>query len=306
MENQYKAILDQTYASVINTKNDGKLATYIPALGRVDPTKFGACISTLDNEAVGVGDFKERFSIQSIAKVLSLTLAYNELGEDIWDKIGVEPSGTAFNSLVQLEVELGIPRNPLINAGAIVVCDLLCSHFEDPKKELLHFIARALGNETITFDFEIAESERKCGFRNYALINLMKSFGRIENDIEIVLDLYFHLSSIKMNAFELSKTFLFLANKGKRVSDGLVITTEEKSRKINGIMATCGFYDEAGGFAFSVGLPGKSGVGGGIAAVLPGVYAIVVWSPKLNPKGNSHRGLKFLQEFIKQTKESIF
>ncbi|MCL4166245.1 UNVERIFIED_CONTAM: hypothetical protein GTU68_055162 [Idotea baltica] len=299
-------IITQVYKEVKQVENLGQVATYIPLLGNVDPDKFGICLTTIEGEQFFAGDYQESFSIQSIAKVLSLSMAFDLLKDQIWTRVGVEPSGTAFNSLVQLEVESGIPRNPLINAGAIVICDILCTHLKEPKKELIQFIRQAAQKESIDYDEEIAASEKSSGYRNRALINLMKSFNNIENDIEQVLDLYFHLSSIKMSCTELSRTFLYLANKGKLIDQDITIVSSRKAKRINAIMETCGFYDEAGEFAFRVGLPGKSGVGGGIVAILPGEYAIVVWSPRLNTKGNSYRGLQFLESFTTQTEGSIF
>ena len=253
-----------------------------------------------------VGDAEEKFSIQSIAKVLSLSLAFKLLDDDLWKRVGVEPSGDPFNSLVQLEYEQGIPRNPLINAGAIVVCDVLCSYFEDPQTELLSFIRQISDNPHLEYDTVIAASEKSEGYRNFALVNYLKSLGNIQNEVNTVIDFYFHLCSIKMNCRELSQTFLFLANGGKLSPYGTHILPHSKAKRINAIMSTCGFYDEAGEFAFKVGLPGKSGVGGGIAAVLPSEYSIAVWSPRLNPKGNSYRGMRFLEEFTTLSAESIF
>ena len=212
----------------------------------------------------------------------------------------------AFNSLIQLELENGIPRNPLINAGAIVVCDIICSHCKSPKDQIINFIKDLAPEDDIQYDSHIAKSEKETGFRNYALINLMKAFGNIQNDVEEVLDIYFHLSSIKMNCVTLSKVFLFLANNGASSEHGKNIISSSKSKRINAIMQSCGFYDEAGEFAFNVGLPGKSGVGGGIIAILPRNYSISVWSPKLNPKGNSYRGFEFLREFTTATQHTIF
>ncbi len=306
MDLDYQKIINTIYQEVNNKSNDGKIATYIPALGKVDSNKFGISLQTIDGKCYHAGDYSEPFSIQSIAKVLALALAYEFIGEQIWKRVGVEPSGMSFNSLIQLELENGIPRNPLINPGAIVICDIILSHCNTPKKRLNDFIQSLTETGNIQFDEEIAKSEKETGFRNYALINLMKSLGNIENEIEDVIDLYFHLCSIKMSCETLAKTFLFLANKGKFKSSNQQIISAVKNKRINAIMQTCGFYDEAGEFAFSVGLPGKSGVGGGIVAILPNKYAISIWSPKLNPKGNSFRGLQFLKQFTSATKHTIF
>ncbi len=302
----YQRTINKVYKSISAIGNQGKVAAYIPELGNVNAANFGVHLSTVKNKNYQAGNANESFSIQSIAKVLSLTLAYQSQEGNIWTRVGVEPSGTPFNSLVQLEYDSGIPRNPFINAGAIVICDILISLFDNPKAELLKFIRKIAHNEEIDFDNKIAESEKITGFRNAALINLMKDFGNIHNDIDTVLDFYFNLCSIKMTCQELANTFLFLANQGKDTFTGEQIITKSQTKRINAIMQTCGFYDEAGDFTYRVGLPGKSGVGGGIVAIYPQKYAIVVWSPKLNQKGNSYRGMKFLEQFTTETESSIF
>ncbi len=302
----YQEIIEEIYSETKSGDNTGNVATYIPELGNVDPNKFGVHLTTIENEHFYTGDCDEKFSIQSIAKVLSLTLAYKMDGGKLWKRVGVEPSGTPFNSLVQLEYDLGIPRNPLINSGAIVICDILTSQLDDPKKELIAFIRNISGNANIDYCETIVESERSMGFRNAALINFIKSFGNIHNDIDLVLDFYYNLCSIKMTCKELAQTFLFLANNGKVSFSKNEILSLSQAKRINAIMQTCGFYDEAGEFSYKVGLPGKSGVGGGIIAVHPNKYSIAVWSPRLNKKGNSHRGMKFLEEFTSRTASSIF
>ncbi|MEX1383199.1 glutaminase [Lutibacter sp.] len=302
----YNNILIKINNSLEKVKNQGEVASYIPELSKVDPNKFGVHITTIDNQHFSIGDADEKFSIQSIAKVLSLTLAYKKRGEKIWERLGVEPSGTAFNSLVQLEYDKGIPRNPLINAGAIVICDILVSYFKDPKIEFLNFLRDISGNSSIDFCSRIAESEKQTGYKNVALINLMKSFNNIKNDIDVVMDFYYNLCSIEMTCKELSRTFLFLTTDGIDPISNKKIVSESKSKRINAIMQLCGFYDEAGEFAFKVGLPGKSGVGGGIVAIHPNKYSIAVWSPRLNKKGNSKKGMKFLEQFTTKTQLSIF
>lgn len=303
---QYQKIIESIYTDVLQGENKGQVATYIPELGNVSPNKFGVFLTTCENQQFGVGDCYERFSIQSIAKVLSLSMAYKMLGNAIWKRVGVEPSGTAFNSLVQLEYEEGIPRNPLINAGAIVICDILLSQLQNPKQDFLNFVRHAADNPNLNYSEKIAASEKTTGFRNMALINFIRSFGNIKNDVEAVLDFYFNLCSIKMTCQELSQTFLFFANNGRKTTDDTPILNGSQTKRINAIMQTCGFYDEAGEFAFRVGLPGKSGVGGGIVAVHPNKYCIAVWSPRLNAKGNSYRGMRFLEDFTTETQLSIF
>lgn len=302
----FKAIIEQIYQKIKVVENKGELASYIPELARVNAENFGIHICTLEQGNFGIGNCYDKFSIQSIAKVLSLALAYRMLGEKIWERLGVEPSGTPFNSLVQLEVDNGIPRNPFINAGAIVISDILISHLENPKEDFLAFVRSLSNNSELNYSSSVAASEKAIGFRNVALCNFIKSFGNIENDPTEVLDFYFDLCSLEMNCQELSEAFLFLANNGCRTVDNLAILTKSQAKRINALMQTCGFYDESGEFAFKVGLPGKSGVGGGIIAVHPNQYTIAVWSPKLNPKGNSYKGMRFLEDFTTKSELSIF
>lgn len=302
----FKEIIEHVYHKVNNVEDIGKLPTYIPQLANVDPENFGVYLTTIDQVNFGIGNCYDKFSIQSIAKVLSLSLAYQILGEKVWERVGVEPSGTPFNSLVQLEADNGIPRNPFINAGAIVVSDILVSNLKDPKEDFLTFVRSISNNSNLNYSQRIAASEQEIGFRNVALCNFIKSFGNIKNDPSEVLNFYFDLCSIEMNCKELSETFLFFANNGKNVIDNTSILSKSQTKRINALMQTCGFYDESGDFAFKVGLPGKSGVGGGIIAVHPNQYTIAVWSPKLNQKGNSYKGMRFLEEFTTRSELSIF
>lgn len=302
----YKKILKKVYEEVKSGENSGKLASYIPDLAKVDPEKFGVYLNAVDGGTYGLGDYTEKFSIQSIAKVLSLTMAYQILGKNIWERIGVEPSGTSFNSLVQLEADKGIPRNPFVNAGALVICDILITHLENPKEDFLAFCRHISDHKTLDYSQKIAESEKSVGYRNVALCNFIKSFGNIENDPNEVLDFYFNLCSLEMNCMELTQSFMVFATGGKKFSDGSEILTSSQTKRINALMQTCGLYDESGEFTFKVGIPGKSGVSGGIIAIHPGKYCISVWSPILNEKGNSYRGLKFLELFTTETQQSIF
>lgn len=306
MQNNYAKIISGIYTDILSKENLGKVPDYIPEIAKISADKFGVAFLDLDKNSFGEGDYKEKFSIQSISKVFSFTLVYKHLGEKLWERVDVEPSGNAFNSLIQLEADNGIPRNPFINAGALVVCDILLDIFENPKQEILNFIRNLTGENKISYNKKVAASEMENGFRNAAMCNFMKSFGNIKNNPNEVLDLYFNLCSIEMSCENLSKSFLFLANGGKNPINNEEILSSSKTKRINAIMLTCGFYDESGEFSFLVGLPGKSGVGGGIVAVLPNHYCITVWSPKLNLKGNSYRGMKFLEEFTTQTGESIF
>ncbi|MFT5820054.1 MAG: glutaminase [Crocinitomix sp.] len=302
----FEEIIQDAYQKVKSLEDKGETASYIPELALVDSGKFGVHISTIDKINFGIGNCYDKFSIQSIAKVLSLSLAYSILGGEIWNRVGVEPSGTPFNSLVQLEADKGIPRNPFLNAGAIVISDILLSNLDNPKQDFLDYVRSISNNTTLEYSSKIAESEKAVGYRNVALCNFIKSFGNIENEPSDVLDFYFDLCSLEMSCKELSELFLFLANNGQGIHNHNSILNESRSKRINALMQTCGFYDESGEFAFKVGLPGKSGVGGGIIAIHPDQYAIAVWSPKLNQKGNSYKGMKFLEEFTTQSKLSIF
>lgn len=301
----YQNIIEALHRSIKAEANQGTIADYIPELGNVDVNRFGANMLTRDGQHYCAGDWDVPFSIQSCAKVLSLTLAYQLLGSELWERVDVEPSGTPFNSLLQLEADQGIPRNPFINAGAIVICDVLVSLFDEPKAALLDFIRKLAGNPHITYNQAIAESERATGFRNKALVNFIRSLGNIKNNCDEVLDLYFNLCSIQLTCRQVCETYFFLANQGYNLQQQ-PITSLSQTKRINAIMQTCGFYDEAGEFAYRVGLPGKSGVGGGIVAIHPSRYVIVVWSPLLNEKGNSYRGMRFLEAFTTQTASSIF
>lgn len=302
----YVEVFSKIYYQLEVSNDPGKVASYIPELRDVNPDKFGVHLTTIDDDHYDFGDSDEKFSIQSIAKVLALVLAYKLEDEKLWDRVGVEPSGTPFNSLVQLEYDLGIPRNPLINAGALVICDILVSNLENPKHEFIQFVRKVSDNPDIEYCSRIANSEKLAGYKNAALINLIKSFGNIKNDIDVVLDFYFNLCSIEMSCKELSRTFLFLAAYGVCPYTNETIISVSKSKRVNAIMQLCGFYDEAGEFSFKVGLPGKSGVGGGIVAIHPNKYCIAVWSPRLNKKGNSNMGMKFLELFTTEIQASIF
>jgi glutaminase len=302
----FDEIIQEIYQKVKHIDDIGTVPTYIPELMKVDAQMFAVYIATIDANNFGVGNYQQRFSIQSIAKVISLCLAYTILGEKIWERVGVEPSGTAFNSLIQIEVEKGIPRNPFINAGALVICDILISHLANPKDDFLAYAKRLSGNTAITYSPKIVESEKSVGFRNVALCNLIKEFGNIHNDPNEVLDFYYSLCSIEMNCKELAELFLFLANDGKMLLNGDKILSKSQTKRVNALMQSSGFYDESGEFTFKVGLPGKSGVGGGIVAIHPKEYAIVTWSPRLNKKGNSYKGMKFLEEFTTKSERSIF
>lgn len=302
---EYQKILDKIYSDLKNTKDHGEVAAYIPELKNVDPDKFGMYLNRLHGDNFYVGDWNESFSIQSISKVFTLGKAMSLIGNDVWKRVDVEPSGNPFNYLALLEQEEGIPRNPLINSGAIVMADILVSELDDPKKDFLQFVRNIANDESIIYNEKVAISEAKTGFTNYAIANLLKSFDNLHNDVETVMDFYFHQCSLEMTCEQLSNSFYLFANRGKCQRNCEYLTLNQIKR-INAILLTCGFYDEAGEFAFEVGLPGKSGVGGGIVALLPNEFTLTCWSPGLNPKGNSYLGMKALEAFTTATNLSIF
>ena len=302
----YQQILENIYRDILPYAKDGQQATYIPELAKVNPDQFGMCIHTIYGETAAIEQADTRFSIQSISKVFALAMCLSIEGDKLWKRVGKEPSGTAFNSLIQLEVERGIPRNPFINAGAIVMADILLSHLKNPESDFLNFVRKVSGNESINYNEDVATSERENGFLNAAIANLLKYHGTIENDIESVLRFYFMMCSIEMSCRELSLAFLAFANHRRKFDYAGITLTSSQVKRMNAIMQTCGFYDEAGEFAYLVGLPGKSGVGGGIVAIYPLQYSVAVWSPRLNSKGNSVMGIKALELLTTETKESIF
>ncbi|MBQ4917772.1 MAG: glutaminase [Muribaculaceae bacterium] len=303
---EYQQILENIYKSILPYAKEGKQADYIPELAKVNPDQFGMSIHTIYGEIYSIESAEVRFSIQSISKVFTLAMCLSIKGDDLWTRVGKEPSGTAFNSLVQLEVEKGVPRNPFINAGAIVMADILMSHLENPKEDFLAFVRAVAGDDTITYNEAVATSERENGYLNAAIANLLKYHGTIENDIEQVLRFYFLMCSVEMSCMELSRAFLAFANHRRKFEYAGITLTSSQVKRMNAIMQTCGFYDEAGEFSYLVGLPGKSGVGGGIVAIYPLQYSVAVWSPRLNAKGNSVMGMKALELLTTETKESIF
>jgi glutaminase len=286
----------------------GDVATYIPELARINPKAFGLAVIDANGTMATGGDSDVAFSIQSISKVFTLTLALGKAGDSLWRRVGREPSGSPFNSIVQLERERGIPRNPFINAGAIAVTDLILSGHQPREAlgEILRFMQFLADDATITIDEAVAASEQRTGFRNSALAHYMKSFGVLENPVDYTLGVYFHHCAIAMSCQQLAKAGRFLAFNGKTPSTGRAVVTPERARRINAVMLTCGHYDGSGEFAYRVGLPGKSGVGGGILAVAPGKASIAVWSPGLDEAGNSHLGRIALEALSKRMGWSIF
>jgi glutaminase len=299
----------QEIADEIRQRPDrGEVATYIPELARADTKAFGLVVVDADGNVAAAGDCDTPFSIQSISKVFTLTLALGKAGDRLWQRVGREPSGSPFNSIVQLERERGIPRNPFINAGAIAVTDLILSGHK-PREvlgEILRFMQFLADDSTISIDEAVAASEQRTGFRNAALANYMKSFGVLDNPVDYTLGVYFHHCAIAMSCRQLAMAGRFLAHLGRNPTTGFTVVQPEPARRINAIMLMCGHYDGSGEFAYRVGLPGKSGVGGGILAIAPGKASIAVWSPGLDANGNSHLGRIALEALTRRMGWSIF
>jgi glutaminase len=296
-------------ADAMRKRSDrGAVATYIPELADVKLDQFGIAVADADGKVSAAGDCDNPFSIQSISKVFTLTLALGLVGDRLWRKVGREPSGSPFNSIVQLERERGVPRNPFINAGAIVVSDTILSGHEPREAlgEILRFMRFLADDPTISIDKAVADSEKRTGHRNFALAHYMKSFGVLDNPVDYTLGVYFHHCALVMNCRQLALAGRFLAYGGRNPATGHKVVQAERARRINAVMMTCGHYDGSGEFAYRVGLPGKSGVGGGILAIAPGRGSIAVWSPGLDAAGNSHLGRIALEILAQRMGWSVF
>lgn len=300
-------VLDEIAAEMSTRRDRGAVASYIPQLARVDPARFGIAVALVDGRVLTAGDAEESFSIQSVSKVFTLTLALGKVGDALWRRVGREPSGNPFNSIVQLEHEGGVPRNPFINPGAIVVADILLAGHQPREAigEILRFMRFLADDDSIVIDHQVAASERATGFRNAALANYMKSFGNLDHSPELALGVYFHHCAIAMNCRQLALAGRFLADRG-RSAGGHTVVSAERARRISALMLTCGHYDGSGDFAFRVGIPAKSGVGGGIMGAVPGVGSVAVWSPGLNAHGNSQLGTLALENLARAMNWSVF
>ena len=299
-----QAILDGIGREMAAATDRGRVADYIPPLAKVDPAHFGMAIALPDGTVHATGDARTGFSIQSISKVFTLSLALGRQGEAFWRHVGREPSGQAFNSILQLEHEAGRPRNPFINAGAIATTDAAMAGNE-PKvflAELLQFVRAAANDEDIHIDHHVARSEEATGDLNRSLAYFMAAHGRIANPVPMVLGSYFHQCALRMPCVQPARAALSLAG----CPGGPKRMSEARRRRINALMMLCGHYDASGDFAFRVGLPGKSGVGGGILAVVPGRAGVAVWSPGLNAQGNSQLGTLAMEALTTRTGWSVF
>ncbi|MCK4151323.1 glutaminase [Ralstonia pseudosolanacearum] len=302
----YQAILETIHRDIQPWLGKGRVADYIPELAKASATDFGMAIVTPRGEVFRVGQAETLFSIQSISKLFACTLAFQLEGESLWQRVGREPSGNAFNSLVQLEHENGIPRNPFINAGALVVTDVLCRRFVQAETAMVQFMRRLVDNPHVDYNPRVALSELEHADRNRAMAHFMRSFGNLHMPVETVIDAYCRQCAIEMHCVDLARAALFLANGGVVPWNGERVIEASPAKRLSALMLTCGTYDAAGDFVYRVGLPAKSGVGGGIVAVLPGEFGVCVWSPGLDVSGNSLAGLQALEWLTTLSGRSIF
>lgn len=285
----------------------GKVASYIPALAKQDGEKFGVAVMDLSGKFFAVGDVEEKFTLQSISKVFTLMLAIIDKGQEyVFSKVGMEPTGDPFNSIVRLEtMNPSKPLNPMINAGAIAISSMIKGkNNEERFNRIREFLEEIIG-EKITFNEEVYLSEKETGNRNRAAAYFMKDVGIIEGNVEEVLDLYFRHCSLEVNCIQLAKLAGMLANQGVSVITGKRVVSKEITQLVKSFMVTCGMYNASGQFAIKVGVPAKSGVGGGIMAVVPNKYGVAVWGPALDQVGNSIGGMKILEDLSKEFDWSI-
>jgi glutaminase len=280
--------------------DDGKVADYIPELAKANPNAFGIALATADGSVIEVGDSQQLFTIQSVSKPIMFGLALEDHGVDaVLTKVGVEPTGEAFNAIV-LDEASNRPFNPMVNAGAIATADLIKGKdYPERVKRVLDMFSRYCGHE-VYVDNSVFLSERLTGHRNRAMAHLMRNFGMMGERFEEALELYFQQCSILVNARDLAMIGATLANGGVNPATGQRAISAANVKYVLSIMLTCGMYDFAGEWAFRVGLPAKSGVGGGIVAVVPGMLGLGLYSPKLDAKGNSVRGVKACMELSSQ------
>ena len=297
----YEKILEEIYEDVSQYFDKGKVASYIPELGKVDPNQFGMALCTNEGIEYVIGSSEKLISIQSISKTYTFALAYKIYGESLWERVGLEPSGTTFNSLVLLENEKGIPRNPFINAGALVICDMLIEALDDPLGETLDFIHDLSGNPNIGVNEKVRDSELDYGNVNYALSYFMKSFGNINTDVAKLMSFYCSQCAIEMSCVDMARSFRLFGMSGLNPWTKSRVLTNAQNKKINAVMMTCGLYNGVGDFAYRVGIPAKSGVGGGIVGAIPDDMSIAVWSPGLDKNGNSLAGIRALEKFTTKT-----
>ncbi|MFT5141939.1 MAG: glutaminase [Rhodothermales bacterium] len=299
----YQQILAEIEAEIQPLLGEGTVAQYIQPLAEVDPARFGMAVRLVDGSEYFVGEADHAFSIQSVSKIFRLAAAASIVGPEIWKRVGREASGTAFNSLLQLEADQGIPRNPMINAGALVVMDAILG--VDKTDPGVRFIEQCLDGMPVNWDRAVATAECRTAHRNRALAHLIKSFGNLNGAPDDIVEAHCRESAVTLSCRDLCRAGMFMATGGV-TEGGARLCTTTQIKRLNAVMLTCGVYDEAGDYAYRVGLPAKSGVGGGVLAVMPGVFTACVWSPGLNPKGNSLAGTMALELLTTKTGVSVF
>ncbi|MCO6388938.1 glutaminase [Aliihoeflea sp. 40Bstr573] len=303
-----KKVVDGIAIEIANATEWGKAADYIPELAKVDTKQFGIAVLTRDEQMISGGASETQFSIQSISKVFALTLALKKHGDKVWTRVGKEPSGDPYNSIVDMERHKGIPRNPFINAGALVVDDMLLDERtgDDIPDTVRDFIAEMIGDGGIGIDEDVVASEQTSGYTNKALANLAKSFGNLHHEVADVMHIYVRQCAVALSCQQLARAGRYLMLDREDIDDKVSKDDAERARRVNAIMLTCGQYDGSGDFAYRVGLPAKSGVGGGILAIVPNTASIAVWSPGLDDNGNSLLGTLALERLSKRMDWSIF
>ncbi|CAH8710419.1 glutaminase A [Paenibacillus thiaminolyticus] len=287
----------------------GKVATYIPGLAEARPDALGISLCGIRGERVKAGETEEPFTMQSVSKVFSLLLALLDSGEaGVFAKVGKEPTGDDFNSILKLElVDPGKPFNPFINAGAIAIASLIEGRTPEEKSErLLEFVRMLADDPSITWNKRIYESERETAYRNRSLAYYLKDNGILEGDVEATLDVYFRQCAIEVRTCQLARMALVLANRGCDPATGHCYIPRKYVQIATSFMTTCGMYNASGEFALEAGIPAKSGVSGGIMALIPGQLGIGVYGPALNEKGNSVAGVHMLAMLSERFEWSIF
>lgn len=303
-----QGLIDRIHAESRKICNRGEVTSYISELSSVDISKFGMAVCELDGNMFAAGDSDERLSIQSISKIFTLEIALKLIGDRLWDHVGREASGYSFDSIEHLQSECGIPRNPFVNAGALVVTDTILQGriAQDCIGGILSHVRNLSRSDDVTIDRVVARSEIESGSMNFAISHFMKSFNRVRHDVDEILNVYSHQCAIRMTCRELARAGLILANGGKDPVTDERFISRKAARQINALMMTCGQYDGSGTFACRVGLPSKSGIGGGILAIVPGKASIAVWSPGLNGHGNSLVGSLAIEELARAMDWSVY
>nr|WP_253909722.1 glutaminase [Herbaspirillum seropedicae] len=302
----WKQILERAAQLSAACRHEGKVADYIPALACVAPDQFGMAVATIDGGVHCVGDGETRFSIQSISKVFLLTMAYGSYGEDLWKRVGQHPSTNPFNSLIELELERGVPRNPFLNPGALAVADALLSRHTHLESAMVSLMRELSGSADLNYDSEVFNSELRSSSRHHAAAYLMQSHGNFSNEVGEVVRAYCASCAIEASCVELARAGLFLANGGRDIASGRQLLSAREAQRVCALMLTTGTYEYSGMTAFAIGLPTKSGVGGGVLAVIPGRGCICAWSPRLDPRGNSVRAMKALELVSNTAGLSVF